>query len=398
MNNKELIGKVWYQNNVEQNEQKLLCFANWHCIYVNDKELHFASEDDGGSIVVYGDQPDTSANRYTIDYRDGTLTIKGNKENDRSLLVGEWMLAESGNETYERAETSEWVEKPDQGLETENWMARIPSEWNLRDICMPGTHVSAAYKCKCAPFRNLVLTQDKDSTIERQLCDGIRSFDLTVNENLNFFHGHWFLEQNLYQCLDTMKDFLSAHKSETIIITVRPENCENDYQFSHKMEDFVYIYRDLLYLEEELPNLGSVRGKIVLMRRFEFPYNRKLGIDMTRWFDDAIFEVYTPKNQTIRVQDRYGTMVIDKVQHIKNEINQARERLDEMHISYFSVTPLLWKDNEAYAYDIQHRVAQDGALNILERFRHNGIYMLDYYKVILPTYIYPFIHSNFVTG
>ena len=85
-----------------------------------------------------------------------------------------------------------------------------------------------------------------------------------------------------------MKRFLNRNPSETILVSVKEHRPRNNSR------SFEGTFRSLVegdsvwWLGEDLPTLGDVRGKIVLLRRFNS--SQSLGIDATNWGHDGFFQ------------------------------------------------------------------------------------------------------------
>ena len=165
-----------------------------------------------------------------------------------------------------------FAEKP--ALNAQNWMSVIDDKTNLADISMPGTHDSAAtyvafgIKARC-----------QDKTIPEQLNCGARFLDIRLCEEsgkLKLVHnfiscrkGSGFTAPKLYMddvvgyCLD----FLSRNPKESIVLFIK-----EDFGESNKFEDLlakqIEKNSDKWYTENRTPDLGEVRGKLVLMNRF----------------------------------------------------------------------------------------------------------------------------------
>ena len=206
-----------------------------------------------------------------------------------------------------------------------NWMSVIDDNTSLADISMPGTHDSAAtyvafgIKARC-----------QDKIIPEQLNCGARFLDLRLCDykgKLKLVHnfiscrkGSGFGAPILYfedvtaYCLD----FLSKNPKECLVLCIK-EDFGSSENFDSMLASYIAAHPDKWYTENRVPNLGEVRGKMVLVNRFG-KANSKFtdqngGINLTNFpdhgepegdfqtvmmysYDDTMISSYT-------VQDRY---------------------------------------------------------------------------------------------
>ncbi|MBQ7653168.1 MAG: phosphatidylinositol-specific phospholipase C [Clostridia bacterium] len=143
-------------------------------------------------------------------------------------------------------------------------MRKISDDTLLSSISIPGTHDSGAYKSGL--IHNL--GRDQELTITQQLEVGVRFLDIRLDAQkggLTVYHG--FLNEHL-SFDDVLLDcfaFLDKNPTETIIICIKQERKNSITDKVH-----AYIEKDASkwFLENRVPTLGEVRGKLVLFRRF----------------------------------------------------------------------------------------------------------------------------------
>ncbi|MBB6401597.1 hypothetical protein HNP92_000902 [Methanococcus maripaludis] len=186
-----------------------------------------------------------------------------------------------------------------------NWMNFIPDNVKLSQMSIPGTHDSCAYQ-------GGELAQTQDYNLKEQLENGIRFLDVRgrhIEDVITIHHGPIYLNQNLGDVLNRCYEFLNNNPSETILFSLKKEyedskNTESYYQTIMNK----YYNSSKWYVGDDIPNLGDVRGKIVLLRRFSFEDGDKnnnaypvFGINLqSGWKDDQTFS--TP---IAEVQDEY---------------------------------------------------------------------------------------------
>ena len=194
--------------------------------------------------------------------------------------------------------------KPDPG-----WMSGIDDAKNLASLSIPGTHESAALyepvpgTAKC---QNLTLAQ--------QLAAGVRYFDIRcrhIDDAFAIFHGPVDEQQDFDQVTQTMLDFLDAHPTETVIMSIKEESTPSgDTQtFEQTFDGYVAKHPDRWYLGDAVPALGDVRDQLVLLRRFQAT-TTPLGLDASSWADDTTFTL-TDTDATLRIQDQYQVTSTD---------------------------------------------------------------------------------------
>ncbi|MFN2479847.1 MAG: phosphatidylinositol-specific phospholipase C [Pseudonocardiaceae bacterium] len=225
-----------------------------------------------------------------------------------------------------------------------SWMCDIPDDAALTTLSIPGTHNSASV---AGPL-GFAKTQDRG--LSDQLDAGIRFLDIRLAHsqgNLCVHHDVVCMEISYADVLAICSDFLSQHPSEAILLSVSKEHsmdsmlgefapsqvlcklssmgdtdngCENTRSFEdtfraitwehHKDASPFYNFTAAAPGSDfrrphpaftSATTLGDVRGKIVLLRRFEG--SDDIGFDATYW----------PENQRFRnaaapfydVEDRY---------------------------------------------------------------------------------------------
>ena len=177
------------------------------------------------------------------------------------------------------------------------WMSALPDTKAIASLTIPGTHNSCALY---EPVKGTAACQHL--SIEKQLESGVRFFDVRCRHEgdlFSIYHGPVFQKQDFTGVVDRMKRFLNRNPSETLLVSVKEEHRPRNN--SRSFED---TFRSLVegdsvwWLGEDLPTLGDVRGKIVLLRRFNS--SQSLGIDATNWGHDGFFQ-----GRQLFIQDRF---------------------------------------------------------------------------------------------
>jgi 1-phosphatidylinositol phosphodiesterase len=180
-----------------------------------------------------------------------------------------------------------------------NWMSAIPDATSIGDMSIPGTHDTMTYG------RDVYLVQSQDMSLTQELDDGIRFLDIrlgglqipggTSHSDLGLYHGSFYLNATFVtNVVDTCQTFLAENPSETIIMSIKKEydNGLTSRQFARIVDQIINsTYKDgnpsdgyLFYTRNSVPELGTVRGQIVLLRRYTDPHHE--GINATQWQDN----------------------------------------------------------------------------------------------------------------
>ncbi|MDJ1472012.1 phosphatidylinositol-specific phospholipase C [Xanthocytophaga flava] len=199
-----------------------------------------------------------------------------------------------------------------------NWMSLVSSSLTLSQLSIPGTHDSGALY---EPVSGTAKCQNL--TIGNQLIAGIRFLDVRCRHIDNAFaihHGSIYQNMNFDDVLNACWSFLASNPTETIIMSVKEEyNSSNvSRTFEQTFDTYIQKNPSKWYMGSSVPALGTVRGKIVLLRRFNATSTPK-GIDATNWADNTTFT-----SGILNVQDYYNVSSADqKWTSITNQFNAA---------------------------------------------------------------------------
>lgn len=156
--------------------------------------------------------------------------------------------------------------------DTRDWMSCIEDSKSIAHISIPGTHDSCARKgASGKPLGTdaFIATQNPKCTLKKQLEDGIRYIDIrccVTNGVFSIYHGKYYLNIGFGDVLNQCVDFLNAFSSETIIMRIQQENSTvGDLEFLNIFNSHYSAYHKHMYLNTSIPELGEVRGKIVIL-------------------------------------------------------------------------------------------------------------------------------------
>ena len=160
------------------------------------------------------------------------------------------------------------------------------------------------------------------------------------------FHENFSCHLRFDDALKACKEFLKSNPSETILMSVKKEG-EALGKVRDSYEKMFRRYyepcRSIWYTANRIPMLENVRGKIVLLRRFELDSGTtSFGIDLdieNNTSGDYAFRV-NPK-QVLRYEDNYsGTRTPSKkMEYIDENIQRARKstNVNELFLTFVSI-------------------------------------------------------------
>jgi 1-phosphatidylinositol phosphodiesterase len=214
---------------------------------------------------------------------------------------------------------------------TATWMDLVADSTLLSGLSIPGTHNSGSRYINGTDLpvgsKGVRLTTQTDG-IREQLDAGIRFLDIRVgykDGQFLIYHENVSLGLDFGRLRDICRAFLLAHPRETIIMSLKPETKApgtDTTTFQARFNTYVQQSTTLWYLENTIPTLGAVRGKIVLFRRFGA--TGVLGINA---FDDFPNDATGTINGAakLRIQDQFNQATRDKA----SKYTAVKDLLDE---------------------------------------------------------------------
>lgn len=219
-----------------------------------------------------------------------------------------------------------------------NWMKNIGNDKLLSEINIPATHDSATKYCDFS-----LVSSCQSFTISEQLYMGVRCFDIRV-DGMKLVHAFCKCKKSpfgkqlaLIDIISDMLMFLRENSSETIIMSFKMDAGENSAKCLEMLfKLFIEVNEDSFFVENRIPALKEVRGKICLVRRTD-SLRETAGLDFSKMPDQGAKDKVTPEifspNGTdfVLVQDRY---------------NLSRKKKWEM-----AVKPLLENEQEGFVFN-----------------------------------------------
>lgn len=171
-------------------------------------------------------------------------------------------------------------------VNTNNWMSAVDDTKVLTEINIPGTHDTATKYVSLSLF-----SKTQSLSISEQLESGVRYFDTRIEYDDNDFYsvhgianckkeGGLFTDRlTAGDIVEDCKSFLNDNPTETILFQLKEEQSSAGSDFyTYFYDNYIEDNLENWYLENRIPTLGEVRGKIVLLR--------VAGYD-TQLFDDS---------------------------------------------------------------------------------------------------------------
>lgn len=275
-----------------------------------------------------------------------------------------------------------------------SWMRDIPDDATVMNLSIPGTHNSC---CVDGPL-GLAKTQNLD--LPEQLNAGIRFLDIRLalyHGNLCVHHDVVCTEKTYVEVLDICATFLDQHPSETILMSVADEgrmdrglgkfapsrlfcrlsaedtaDCADDpetFETMFKAKTWEYVQDRPLFhnFAPTAPGstsvatspaftagtrLGDLRGKIVLLRRFEGEPG--VGFDLTYWPENERFR--STSYPRYDVEDRYQNPGDDdKFDFVVAHLEDARKGdPEDLYITFSSAVNMTAR---GYSKEINPRLS-----------------------------------------
>lgn len=216
-----------------------------------------------------------------------------------------------------------------------NWMGSLPDATNVAQISIPGTHDSGA---RTEPVAGTAKCQNL--SIADQLTAGVRYLDIRcrhIGDAFAIHHGSIYQNLNFTDVLNACIGFLNSNPTETIIMSVKEEYdaTNNTRSFEQTFDSYVNQNPTKWDLGDGVTSLGSLRGKIKLLRRFGAGTTK--GIDATNWADNTTFSINN-SSANLKVQDYYNVSDVNtKWSNITTLFSEANnDTSNRLYLNYTS--------------------------------------------------------------
>lgn len=267
-----------------------------------------------------------------------------------------------------------------------NWMSGIKDNTALSDITMPGTHDSGTKNVDLP-----IWSKTQTLSISEQLNIGIRYFDLRLEHvsdvyyNAQIVHGSsncWNGKGGhltLYEVLEDMYTFLSAHPSETLVVSVKQDYGDDINALAQDVNTLIDLKPNYWFTGSYTPQLGNVRGKCVLATRI-----REVGRGLDLSWGDQGSDGGAVDSGWMKVQDRYKMGASNKWS------NAAKPMLDEKKPNGVWYVNFLSTTGGGIAGVESNASSMNGYFRTYEMMNNKcyGIVVLDYANEDLASKIY----------
>ncbi|MEC3918951.1 phosphatidylinositol-specific phospholipase C [Nocardia sp. CDC160] len=184
------------------------------------------------------------------------------------------------------------------------WMSALPDATSLLRMTIPGTHDS----CCTDPANGTEWAHTQNWSLPDQFAHGIRFLDIRCNglqdhtaDSFGIYHSGFYQGITFDAVLDQCRIFLSHNPAEVLIMRVKMEDGTNNdvgANFERIFNGYLDTkgYRSLFWMENRIPALGEVRGRVILIAQFA----NSLGCLQWPSGDNGVFT-----NDHFYLQDRY---------------------------------------------------------------------------------------------
>ncbi|MCX6285144.1 MAG: hypothetical protein NTW31_13025, partial [Bacteroidetes bacterium] len=212
-----------------------------------------------------------------------------------------------------------------------DWMAGIDDSRYISELSIPGTHDCGAdlhTSEQGAAWANVIA---QDFRLSNQMLLGVRWFDVRLSDDdgtMTVYHWDYYLHKNFTDLITQAIGFLNAHPTETVVFMIKQEHSSRgDDAFANGIWcGYLYPYLSHFWLENHIPQLGEVRGKIVIMRQLEGTHGYPMGSPLI-WQDNSTGNMYMSDNNFYYyVQDHYSLGTVEtstKISEIESCIEKA---------------------------------------------------------------------------
>ncbi|OUB42632.1 phosphatidylinositol-specific phospholipase C [Bacillus thuringiensis] len=223
------------------------------------------------------------------------------------------------------------------GYQNATWMSELEDSKKISELSIPGTHGSMALHGASIFDENL--TRNQTMNLSQQLNSGIRYVDMRVKRVKDSFAMHHGIVYQKAMFEDVLKDtiqFLREHPKETILMRLKedtdPEAGSQSFEqilqkYKERNASYFWNQNSVASPEKNNPQLGDVRGKIVLLQNFTA--SQEYGINYDSLYTQDKFEVGTGPNG-----------MYDKWNAVKTHLLQANNNANngKIYLNHFSGT------------------------------------------------------------
>ncbi|MCD4771780.1 MAG: hypothetical protein K8R41_00080 [Bacteroidales bacterium] len=227
----------------------------------------------------------------------------------------------------------------------DNWMKDVDDELYLSEIAIPGSHDSGADKHSTKNISDIekpfAIAQDFGFINQAYL--GVRWFDIRLEYdggNLNLHHAWYDLSKQFHDILDWSVGYVNTYPTEVIILMVKQEySSASDADFGNAVYEKIEQHGlQYFYLQNNVPTLGDVRGKVFIVRRFHNVINKDFGIEFS-WEDNTTGLTSDSYRETdgigLWAQDHYSISTVSTSTKYDQYVNMVEKAHNEHNPNTF---------------------------------------------------------------
>lgn len=220
-----------------------------------------------------------------------------------------------------------------------DWMSSLDDNLFLSEITIPGTHDTGADEHTSqqagtdAPY---VIAQDY--RLANQLLVGARWFDIRLcldsKGYLTVFHGNYYLHKNFDDMLKPALNFVTNMSPNEVVVFMIKQEKSSASAAAYSAAVYKYLQNyglDNFFLENRVPTLGEVRGKIVIIRNgFSNQTGNPLGMQFN-WASCTSGGSFTNEGLSIYAQDFYNMNLVPnfyKINVVENTMQLSGSESD----------------------------------------------------------------------
>lgn len=237
---------------------------------------------------------------------------------------------------------------PDRQLPYSNtdWMANIDDSRYLSELTIPGTHDAGADYHTSEQGVESQFTIAQDFCLLNQLMLGVRWFDVRLNDDggiMTVYHWDYYLHKNFTDLVNWALTFLDNHQREVVIFMIKQEHStRGDDAFANGVMGYLnWAHPGRFWMGDYVPQLGEVRGQVVIVRQFTGTHGYALGTRLM-WNENTTGS-YASTDLPVYayVQDHYSLMTVPtetKINEIENCLNMANHEPCKYRCYYLNFT------------------------------------------------------------
>lgn len=226
----------------------------------------------GKPLRIFGESESMKKGSVTFSFfHSDTIT----KASDYLIQIYSEDSAGDKSESYTFSLNGQTAKNPDE-INSKDWMKYVDGRLLISEINIPGDSAPRT-------------ASSLDDGLSKS---GLRYFDIKINKKSGSIYtahdsGNGLIEgEDLSKTIDSCRSFLRQNPSETVLLQIGWQGDFSADDTALLYKNYIYNSPDSWYLENELPSLNDVRGKIVLLRKFELPRghtysDHTAGIDLS---------------------------------------------------------------------------------------------------------------------